>query len=154
MHRVLTIGCWLLTCSAWVTSSCDSSYPTEAVGGMVRGTLFYDGAHLSSMNHPSAGVYAFARMPPVGPPHGVLLIDQPAFPVSYELSNLEPWSYFVVAQLIDLKPDAQSDTATPRCLASGMPPLNPVRIRKDTAIEDIDLTLEDADGSDPTCGGY
>ena len=154
MHRVLKTGGWLVCLGLWALASCESSYPAEDPGGKVRGTLFYDGALLSTMNRPSACVYAFARMPPAGPPHGALLIDAPRFPVTYELTSLEPWSYFVVAQLVDFRPDAQSDTAIPRCLASGLPAVNPVRIQADASVDAIDLTLKDADGSDASCSGY
>ena len=153
MQRVLKTG-WVVFLALWALASCASSYPAQDPGGKVRGTLFYDGALLSTMNRPSACVYAFARLPPAGPPHGALLIDQPQFPVTYELSSLEPWSYFVVAQLVDFLPDTRSDKTTPRCLASGLPAVNPVRIRADASVEDIDLTLKDADGSDASCSGY
>ncbi|MCC6215239.1 MAG: hypothetical protein IT376_10240 [Polyangiaceae bacterium] len=65
-------------------------------GGAVHGTVAYAGAETGAL---VVGVYT--ACPPAGPPVNLNMkrYDTPAFPQAYELTNVDPGSYYIVAVL-------------------------------------------------------
>lgn len=65
-------------------------------GGAIRGSVSYSGAETGAL---VVGVYT--ACPPAGPPVNLNMkrFDTPAFPQSYELTSVDPGSYYVVGVL-------------------------------------------------------
>lgn len=109
--RVSSAGCVAVAaalCSS--VASCATQYPAEPRGNRVVGTVTYTGAAHRSQAEPQVQVAAFPVFPPQGPPHASLVLERPSFgagPIPYELRNVPPFAYFVIAELVDAQdPDA------------------------------------------------
>ncbi|HEX7508072.1 MAG TPA: hypothetical protein VF550_14945 [Polyangia bacterium] len=101
-------------------SGCSSEYPPVAEGNRISGTIRYRGSALSSMRRPVVRAYASVTFPPVGQPNGVAIVN-PSDLVSqltgpglrYEIAWLVPYSYKVIAQIVDLDNPNADYTALP-----------------------------------------
>ena len=142
---------WLLV--ALLLAACGSDYPEALPGRSIQGAVGYDGqAHLS-MDKPALAIYAFSSWPPAGPPHASRLYESPDFSsggMAYELPNLDPYDYLILAQLQDL---ADEDGTAP--VAGGYPDFcsfaySPVTVANHVAT-DIDFELFDESGSADPC---
>jgi hypothetical protein len=95
----------------------------------------------------------------MAPPHAAVFIEGPDFSqaVPYELRNMHPFRYKVIARLIDYgHPTADSDPvptgAYPDFCTFVSAPEGNVEVTDAVANEDIDITLYDNGGADDPCG--
>jgi hypothetical protein len=147
----------LLWCFALLAlAGCNSSYPDEVLGGIVRGVVTFPMSAADGAASPALGVYAYPRAPsltgeqPALPNASHLYLpedfveDGSNFQIDYQLSHLAPANYVVLALLIDLERPPKE------CLAVGayhnigvisgtLDP--PVEVLKDSPTEDIDFSL-------------
>jgi hypothetical protein len=136
-----------------VLLGCQTELPVPPAGRAIRGQVRYEG-HVS-FEHPALQVAALALVPPPGRPHAATFIDRPTFPVAYELRNLPPWKYKVVARLFDTK-HMMADDKLPTggfpdfCSFVGAPEGN-VPVLEDLPTTGIDLTLYDGGGATDPC---
>lgn len=135
--------------------------PAAAVGGRILGTISYQGAAHLTMKRPAVRVMVVVDFPPSSGPLGFQIIEQgeqPTFPakVSYELKGIVPYTYKVVAQLIDL---AAPDAAATQLPLGGYPNfcslLAPdegwVVVTKDGPVTGVDFALYDNAGTEDPC---
>jgi hypothetical protein len=139
------MGCSSVPKLLWVATvlaatGCGSTFPGEPHGS-IQGRLFYDGGVLSGLENPGVGVYAMPSLDLSAIPNASQLSRVGSVPengLEYTLDYLPPYSYTVIAQIVDL--DAQGD---PREAALAIGLALDVEVQEARATEDIDLTLAD-----------
>lgn len=145
---------------ALTLGSC-TDIPAPAVGGRILGTISYSGSAHQTMKRPAVRVMVVVDFPPSSSPLGFQIIEageQPQFPakVSYELKGIAPYSYKVVAQLVDL---ADPEAAATKLPLGGYPDfcslLAPdqgwILVSKDAPATGVDFTLFDNAGTEDPC---
>jgi hypothetical protein len=157
-------GTWmrllLVTIMALSLGSC-TDIPAPAVGGRILGTISYSGSAHKTMKRPVVRVMVVVDFPPTSGPLGFQIIEageQPNFPakVSYELKGIVPYSYKVVAQLVDV---ADPDAAATKLPLGGYtdfcslldPSQGWVLVSQDAPATGIDFTLYDNAGTEDPC---
>jgi len=101
-------------------SACTSEYPLAPEGNRISGTIKYRGSALSAMRRPVVRAYASVTFPPAGQPNGVAIVNPPDLVsqltgpgLPYEIAWLVPYSYKVIAQIVDLDNPNVDYTALP-----------------------------------------
>jgi hypothetical protein len=131
------------------------------VGGRILGTIFYTGSAHQTMKRPAVRVMVIIDFPPSSGALGFQIIEageQPTFPamVSYELKGIVPYTYKVVAQLVDL---AEPEAAATKLPLGGYPNFcslpDPgqgwVLVSKDAPATGVDFTLYDNPPTEDPC---
>jgi hypothetical protein len=103
-------------------------------------------------------VVALAVVPPPGRPHAVAFVERPDFsaPLPYQLSNLPPFRYKVVARLSDAAAPGQDANTLPTgaypdfCSLVSMPTGN-VAVTDSAPTTGIDVTIYDGGGTTDPC---
>ncbi len=137
----------------FLVAGCGSDYPEAKPGRTILGLVTYTGEALEQLQQPALAVYAFSSWPPAGPPHASRLYENPDFSsggLAYELPNLLPHDYVVLAQLMDLADDngiAPAVGGYPDYCSFGYTPVTV----SDEATTDIDFELFDESGSADPC---
>ena len=95
--------------------NCGSSYP-DPFFGSIQGRLFYEGDQHTHIERVAAAIIVFATPVEWNMPAALRFYMDPVFDqegMPYELKNLDPYDYTVLATLIDLdEPDSTQDKAT------------------------------------------
>jgi len=146
----------LMVVLVFINTGCGSEYPDELPLGGIQGKLIYTGEVHTKLKNPAAGVYAFATWPPEGLPHASRLFLSPEFPeegLIYELKNLDPYQYIILAMIVDLDSpiSLDMDISNPESLppAFGAYPSlltfsnEPVEVFTGEITPDIDIKLLD-----------
>ena len=137
-------------------AACDPELPDDEPTGSVRGSVTYDGTAHEAFARPALSVAAFFAWPPQAPPNSMVMIETDELPgtVDYELRDLAPHDYFVVAQVIDL--DDQGAVSVPTGSFPNFCALTEadgtVTVRESDAVESVDITVYDSAGADDPCG--
>ena len=152
--------------SLWATllalSLCGcTDIPAATVGGRILGKISYQGTAHLTMKRPAVRVMVDVDFPPSSGPLGFQIIEQgeqPYFPaqVSYELLGIVPYTYKVVAQLVDL---AEPDVAASQLPLGGYPnscalmaaDQGWVVVSDDAAVTEADFSLYDKAGTTDPC---
>lgn len=107
----------------------------EATTGTITGTVYYDGTNTGNV-----GIAAFTSLPPMEAPAGMRMITDPEFPQVYEISNLDPGTYYLFASM-----DVGGDNPTTPDYAED-PVSNfssAINITAGETVSGVDLTLVD-----------
>jgi hypothetical protein len=158
MRRARTNRQWGILGAAMLAllagASCGSEYPADTGGGTIRGTLYYEGDGLDTLEEPALVVAAFGDDPMKGIPHASNMFIQPVFTahgIAYEMQGLAPYPYTVLATLIDLKnTDASTLPGTLGYYPNFCDPVK-VEVKADSPEKDIDVTLYDSMGFQDPC---
>lgn len=153
-----TLRLWTLL-SVVFAESCGSTFPDPFLG-TIEGRLFYSGEEHTQLERPAVVVLAFASPLEWNLPTAIGFYPNPVFGeqgLPYELGHLDPYSYTVLATLIDLdNPGSQKKNATgffPN-LCEAMIANKKVEVDLSGPVLGIDIHLYDEGGmSDPCLGG-
>ena len=135
--------------------------PAPTAGGRILGTISYQGSAHMTMKRPAVRVMAVVDFPPSAGPLGFQIIEaeeQPGFPtrVSYELMGIVPYSYKVVAQLVDLADPNAAATKLPLGGYSDFcsllaPDQGWLVVTQAAPVTGVDFTLYDNAGAEDPC---
>lgn len=157
MRRRIITSCILTA----LLCACGTELEPAPAGGVVSGTLRYDGAAHFAFERPAITVALFASFPPEGIPHGTVQYENPdtLAPIPYELDYVQAFDYFLIAQIIDVNAPIDPDAlptgpvgAFPNTCALFASETGPVPVSMDAPTEGIDVVLYDNGGLDDPCG--
>jgi len=137
----MKLSTWYLLLWLPVFAGCGADYNGDNRFATVSGKVFYQGTRLYELNHWALGVSVLAELTGEVIPHSTRLYMEPEIPedgFEYQLRNIEPYTYFLVAQLVDLEKEGDLlDTVV------GMGLLFELEILPGDKLEEIDIILGD-----------
>lgn len=136
----------LLAAILTITSCTSSEYPDEKKPGAIEGKIIYEGEEEGAV-----AVYAYANFPPKGEPVASFVVENPEFPLAYQLENLEEYVYFIQAEMLT---GANGSDLPP---SGGFPEVcsidEGVEVKEGKVKKNVDITLYDNGGSESPCYG-
>jgi hypothetical protein len=137
-------------------AACQTELTPPPAGGRISGTIRYPGDFHTTLGRPALQIAVVPSVPdPTKParPHGLAVIEtREMAAVPYEIPNLLPFRYRLVARMIDLTQPTLSDHVLP---SGGYPDLctfldaieNNVVVTAEAPTPNIDVTLYDKGGT-------
>jgi hypothetical protein len=139
---------------------CQSELPSPSPGRRISGTIRYPGTYHQSLVRPALQIAVLTTVPDPNNtrrPHGLAVIEtRNLTAVPYEIPNLTPFRYRVVARVIDLAQPKISEHVLP---SGGYPdlctfleaPEGNVEVAERTPTTGVDIVLHDDGGTTDPC---
>jgi hypothetical protein len=143
-----------------LAASCQSELPAPPAGRRISGAIRYAGTFHQTLVRPALQIAVLTHVPDpnnTSRPHGLAVIETRQLAiVPYEIPNLTPFRYRLVARVIDLAQPTFSEHLLP---SGGYPdlctfldaPEGNVEVTEAAPARDVDVTLYDSGGTTDPC---